>query len=67
VVEGFYQLLPIPTTVEDWDAVQFDSHLGVEAVLFVFAGEGGGRRTIRLQGLRNDREYVAGRRLDGQM
>jgi len=66
LVQDFYQLLPIPTTVEDWDAVQFASYSGDEAVLFVFAGSGGGCREISLQGIKDGDEYVVCRRPDGQ-
>jgi hypothetical protein len=38
---------------------------GDEAAFFVFGGERGGRRTVRLQGLMHDREYVVDRRPDG--
>ena len=62
LVQDFYQLLPMPTTVEDWDAVQFAGYGGDEAALFVFAGEGGGRKTIRLRGLKEDGEYLLSRR-----
>lgn len=66
MVQDFYQLLPIPTTAEDWDALQFVSYVGDEAALFVYAGVSGGRRTIRLQGLNRDRTYAVGRRPDGE-
>lgn len=66
LVQDFYQLLPIPTTIEDWDAVQFVSYSGDEAALFVFAGEIGGRKTICLRGLRHDGKYLVSQRPNGQ-
>jgi len=67
LVQNFYQLLPIPTTIEDWDAVEFVSYSGNEAVLFVFARENGGRKVIRLQGLRHNREYFVKHQPDGHL
>ena len=46
MVQDFYQLLPMPETADDWDAVQFVSYPGDAAALFVFAGQGGGRETV---------------------
>ena len=66
LVQDFYQLLPIPTAVEDWDAVQFASYSGDEALLFVFAGSGGGRRKISLRGMKDGDGYVVRRRPGGQ-
>ena len=51
VVQDFYQLLSQPTCARDWDAVQFASYGGDEAVVFVFSGSEGGRRMIPLYGL----------------
>ena len=57
LVQDFYQLLPIPTTIDDWDAVQFVSDSRDEAVLFVFAGQQGGKMNILPLGLRDERRY----------
>ncbi|NLF02557.1 MAG: alpha-galactosidase [Anaerolineales bacterium] len=66
LVQDFYQLLPMPTTAEDWDAVQFTSVTGDEAAVFVFADlVHGGQRTIRLQALQPERKYQITRPLDG--
>ena len=65
LVQDFYQLLPIPTTSDDWDAVQFVSYDGDDAALFVFAGQRGGRVTLPLRGLRRQAGYDVSRRLDG--
>ena len=57
LVQDFYQLLPIPTTIDDWDAVQFVSYSRDESVLFVFAGQKGGQMNILPLGLRDERRY----------
>ena len=61
LVQDFYQLLPIPTTTEDWDAVQFISYSGDETILFVFSGGFAGCKTIPLFGLRPAGEYLVQR------
>ena len=66
MVQDFYQLLPIPTTAEDWDAAEFVSYSGDEAAVFVFAGDGGGRTTICLRGLKQDAQYEVTRRPKGR-
>jgi hypothetical protein len=35
--------------------------------MFAFAGDGGGRRTIRPKALANDKEYLVRRRPDGKV
>jgi len=65
LVQDFYQLLPMPTGIEDWDALEFAGYGGDEAALFVFAGSGGGRRKVPLKGLRDDQEYLVSRRPGG--
>jgi len=65
LVQNFYQLLPVPAVIEDWDAVQFASYDGEESALFVFAGAKGGRRQILLQGLKHDGQFNIERRLTG--
>ena len=64
-VQDFYQLLPIPSTLEDWDAVEFVSYSGDDAVVFIFAGIGGGQKITRLHGLIPDRNYEVHRAPDG--
>ena len=66
LVQDFYQLLPQPQTAEDWDAVQFVSYSGDEAIVFAFAGCQGGNKGLRLHGLRRDRTYVVTQMLDGE-
>jgi len=66
MVQDFYQLLPMPKTADDWDAVQFVSYDGDDAALFVFAGHGSGRETVRLRGLQPDADYSVGRRPQGR-
>ncbi|MBD3242573.1 MAG: hypothetical protein GF331_18430 [Chitinivibrionales bacterium] len=66
LVQDFYQLLPQPATVEDWDAVQFVSYDGDEAVLFVFAGNTAATRTLSLKGLTADSSYAVTLVPDGQ-
>lgn len=58
LVQDFYQLLPLPTTADDWDAVEFAARDQSEAVLFAFAGQGGGAQTLHLRGLDPDRAYA---------
>ena len=66
LVQDFFQLLPLPTSAEAWDAVQFTSYDGDEAALFAFADQvHGGRQMIRLQGLRPENDYRVVRQLDG--
>jgi len=65
LAQDFYQLLPMPTTIEDWDAVQFASYSGDESALFVFSREKGGRKTIVPHGLKREGEYTLNRRPDG--
>jgi len=57
LVQDFYQLLPIPTTADDCDAVQFVSYLGDEAVVFVFSGVSGGTVRLQLRGLDQKGNY----------
>ncbi|MCS7015628.1 MAG: alpha-galactosidase [Gemmatales bacterium] len=66
MVQDFYQLQPIPTTVEDWDALQFAAYDGSEAILFVFAGSEADRRYIPLRGLEPAQQYRITRHLDGE-
>lgn len=63
--QDFYQLLPIPTTLHDWDAVQFVDYLQDETVLFVFAGNQGGNKAIKLKGLKGTENYRINKRPDG--
>ena len=65
-VQDFYQLLPMPTTLDDWDAVEFVSYSGDNAAVFVFAGNQGGQKTIPLQGLDADEDYLLSRLPDGK-
>jgi alpha-galactosidase len=66
LVQDFYQLLPLPTTAEDWDAIMFVDYAGADAVLFAFADQvRGGEMTLRLQGLRAATGYRLVRRLEG--
>jgi len=65
MVQDFYQLLPMPTTAEDWDAVEFAGYDGDEAALFVFAGCEGGDATVVLRGLNPDGRYAVAHRPDG--
>lgn len=58
LVRDFYQLLPQPQAADDWDAVQFVAYAGDEALVFAFAGSGGGARVLRLRGLRRDAAYA---------
>jgi len=57
LVQDFYQLLSQPQTVEDWDAVQFVSYAGDEAVVFAFAGARAGKMSLPLRGLQRNRQY----------
>lgn len=65
VVRDFYQLLPQPQTVEDWDAVQFTSYDRSDVVVFVFAGNAAATRRIRLKALESGQAYEAVRMPDG--
>ena len=55
--QNFFQLLPTPNSIEDWDAVLFTDDEGSEAALFVFAGVTGGRKIIPMKGLGAGRNY----------
>ena len=67
MVQDFYQLLPLPTTIEDWDAVEFVDYWGKEAVLFVFRGAGTiNRINIPLQGLSRNHRYQINLRPEGE-
>jgi alpha-galactosidase len=65
LVQDFYQLLPQPSTVEDWDALQFVSYQGDEAALFVFSGNQPSRRNIALKRLQPGQRYCVTRMPDG--
>jgi len=56
-VQNFYQLLPQPSSAEDWDAALFADEAGDWAALFVFAGCKGGKCRISLKGLQPDAAY----------
>lgn len=62
--QDFYQLLPTPATVQDWDAVQFVSWSGDEAVVFVFGGCDDGPSRLPLKGLDADMTYGVSRAPD---
>ena len=64
-VQDFYQLLPMPTTLDDWDAVEFVSYSGDDAVVLIFAGISGGQRTIRMYGLMPNQDYTVHQPPDG--
>jgi hypothetical protein len=66
MVQDFYQLLPLPMTIEDWDAVAFVSYDGDQAVVFAFAGASGGTRQVALQGLNLPARYTVTRRPNGE-
>ncbi len=59
LVQDFYQLLPMPVTKNDWDAVQFISYSGKNSIVFVFSGSISGEKTLKLRGLRQNRKYNA--------
>ncbi|MHB0857565.1 MAG: alpha-galactosidase [Anaerolineae bacterium] len=65
MVQNFFQLLPIPSTAEDWDALEFANYGGDEAALFVYAGSKDARRAIALQGLSAQATYQVRRSCDG--
>lgn len=65
LVQDFHQLLPQPQTAEDWDAVQFLSYSGDEAIVFAFAGCQGGGKTLKLRGLQRKHMYLVTQMLDG--
>jgi alpha-galactosidase len=67
LVQDFYQLLATPATAEDWDAVQFVSWSGDEAVLFVFSGCNGGTCKPRLRALDTDLTYSVSRMHGGSI
>ncbi len=66
LVQDFFQLLPAPVSMEDWDAVLFLSHDKLEAAFFVFSGTVGGLRRIVLRGLDPSAHYVFRRVLDSE-
>ena len=61
LVQDFYQLLPMPTIAEDWDAVQFVDYDGNESAIFVFAGIAAGKMKIVPKGLDGDAQYAVTR------
>ena len=63
MVQDFYQLLPLPTTIEDWDAVEFANYSGEQAVVFAFRGAGTiNGMNIPLRGLSRNHRYQISRR-----
>ncbi|MFP4029017.1 MAG: alpha-galactosidase [Candidatus Brocadiia bacterium] len=64
-VQDFYQLLPIPTTAEDWDAVQFVAYPGNESAVFAFSRCNGGCLRLPLRGLDQNSAYRVSRAPDG--
>lgn len=58
LVQDFYQLLPMPATIDDADALEFVSYDGGEAVLFVFAGQTAVKQRLFLRGLKQEKRYV---------
>lgn len=58
MVQDFYQLLDMPTSLDSWDAVEFTSYDKEEAAVFVFAGSNGGCRNIYPKGLEFNYKYV---------
>ena len=65
VVRDFYQLLPMPRTLEDWHALQFVSPAKDEAVIFVFAGITGGSQKVKLRQLDPEANYRLARQPGG--
>ncbi len=65
LVQDFYQILPIPTTADDLDILQFVSRSGDESVVFGFAGCHGATSKPRLRGLNPDIIYAVSRMRDG--
>lgn len=57
VVQNFFQLLPQPQTIEDWDAVQFLSYSADEGLLYVFSGSTRGEKHIKFKGLVSKTNY----------
>jgi hypothetical protein len=52
----------LPTTIEDWDAVEFVNYSGEQAVVFAFRGAGTiNRMNIPLRGLSRNHRYQIGR------
>ena len=66
LVQDFYQLLAMPASVDDWDAVEFVSYDGADAALFAFAGAGGGEQVLRPKGLVAEADYDVCARPDGE-
>lgn len=66
MAQDFYQLQPIPTTAEDWDALEFAAWDGSEAIVFVFAASEADRRHILLHGLEPAQQYRVTRHPDGE-
>jgi len=66
LVQDFYQLLQMPTTSDDADALEFVSHDGREAVIFMFAGQIGGKHRLFLCGLKQDGRYALRKFPDGE-
>jgi alpha-galactosidase len=65
MVQDFYQLLPMPTTIDDWDALQFAARDGSEAALFVFAGAEGAA-AVKPRGLTPGAVYEVSQRPAGR-
>lgn len=64
VVQQFYQVLPTPASIEDWDALQFTNRDSTESALFVYAGNKSGKRSIVLKGLGANETYKVENRVD---
>ena len=64
VVQNFFQLLPSPESIEDWDAVQYINYESTESVLFIFAGNIGGIKNITVKDLDPDRIYTVNKSND---
>lgn len=58
LVQRFYQVLPTPASMEDWDALQFVDNGSTESALFVFSGNTAGRRHVVLMGLDPNEDYA---------
>jgi hypothetical protein len=66
LVQDFYQLLPEPSTVEDWDAVQFVSYAGDEVAVMTFCGIRDGSSRLKLHGRNVEQTYRVRRLQTGQ-
>jgi hypothetical protein len=67
MVQRFYQLLPSPSSIEDWDALQFIDGESSESVVFVFSGNSAGYGHVIPKGLDSEARYTVENLVSGDL